>query len=185
MRRLTLLLLCLSLLTACKGEESALSQANVFRGQLLSQGGCSFTARIQADYEQEIHDFTLACHGSAQGDMTLEVLAPESISGITATVGSGSGKLSYEGLSLGFPLMAQGQISPVSAPAEVLSCWLEAFILSAGDQGGFYRASYEKKLCNNALLVDTYFENGIPISADLWYNSTKILHMDILEFSYT
>ena len=185
MRRLTLLLLCLCFLTACKGEESALSRANVFRAELLSKGGCSFTAKIQADYEQEIYDFTLACHGNSQGDMTLEVLAPETIAGITATVDAVSGKLSYEGLALGFPLMAQGQISPVSAPAQLLRCWLEAFVLSAGDQGELYRASFEKKLSNNVLLADTYFENGIPISADLWYNNTKILHMDILDFSYT
>ncbi len=185
MRRLTLLLLSLCFLTACKGEESILSRANVFRSELLSHESCSFVAKIQADSGQEIHDFTLSCIGDAQGGITLQVLEPETIAGICATVDGSSGKLSYEGLSLGFPLMAQGQISPVSAPAVLLECWRECFILSAGEQESLYRASYEKKMLNDVLLVDTYFENGIPISADLWYNKSKILHMDILDFSYT
>ena len=184
MRRFLTLLLCLCFLTACKGEESALSQANIFRGDLLSKGGCSFTVDIQADYGQGIHSFTLACNSTAEGTMNLEVLAPETIAGICATVDGPSGKLRYEGLSLAFGLQAEEGISPVAAPGITVDCWLSEFILSAGREEDRYRATYEKKISDTVLLLDTYFENGIPISADLCYNNMKIIHMEIRDFTF-
>lgn len=139
---------------------------------------------IQADYGQGIHCFTVACEGDGEGKLRLELTAPETISGICATVKGETGELSYEGLSLGFGLLAEGRISPVAAPAIALDCWLSEFVLSAGTEGELYRASYEKKISEKALLLDTYFENGIPIFADMCYNNKKIIHMEISDFAY-
>lgn len=184
MRRLTLLLLCLCFLTACKGEESALSQANLFRAELLSNGGCAFTVDIQADFGQGIHSFTVECDSTSEGVLTMEVLSPETIAGICATVEGDTGKLQYEGLSLTFGMLADDTISPVSAPGILADCWLSEFVLSAGKEGERYRASYEKKISGKVLLLDTYFENGVPISAEICYNNMRIIHMEIRDFSY-
>ena len=58
------------------------------------------------------------------------------------------------------------------------------FILSAGMDGNIYRASYEKKINDKVILIDTYFEKDIPISADLCYNGYTVMHMNITNFSF-
>ena len=184
MRRLTLLIICLCFLTSCKGEESALAQANLFRAELLSKGGCAFTVDIQADFGQGIHSFSVACDSDARGVVTMEVLSPETIAGICATVDGDTGKLQYDGLSLTFGMLAHDSISPVSAPGLLADCWMSEFVLSAGTEGECYRASYEKKISDKVLLLDTYFENGVPISAEICYNNMKIIHMEISDFCY-
>ncbi len=184
MRRILSLILLLALLTGCKGEESLLTQAIAFRGQLISAGGCSFCAEITADYEQEVQTFTLECDANEEGEITFRVLAPDSIADISGHMEGGEGKVTYDGLQLAFPLLVYDRISPVSAPALVVTCWLKEFILSAGSSQENYRVTYEKKIQEKVLLIDTYFEKDIPISAELCYNGYRIINMKITEFSY-
>jgi hypothetical protein len=182
LKRLAALLLCLLLLCGCKGEESALSEALRFRGKLLSSDGCSFRAKILADYGEGVQIFTVDCITDREGQLDLTLREPETLADITAQIRGDSGKITFDGLSLGFPLLAEGLISPVAAPGILVNCWLQEFILSAGTEAERYRASYEKKISNKTLLLDTYFENGIPISADLCYNDSRIVSMEISDF---
>ena len=94
------------------------------------------------------------------------------------------GTVTYEGLQLAFPLMVYDRISPVSAPALVVGCWLREFMLSAGFSDGIYRVTYEKKIQEKDLLIDTYFEKDIPISAELCYNGYRIINLKISDFSF-
>lgn len=161
-----------------------MSDAITFRGKLLSAGGCSFTAQILADYGDTVHSFTVDCEGDAEGNLSLRVTAPETIAGIEAKLSEDGGEITYEGLALGFGLLAGEQISPAAAPGLALGCWCREFILSAGREAERYRASYEKKISNKVLLIDTYFENGIPISAELCYNDSRIISMQISQFRF-
>ncbi len=172
------------MLTGCKGEESLLSQGIAFRGELLSAGGCRFRGEITADYGQEIRTFTLDCVADQEGNVTFCVLAPDTIADITGYIEGDEGMVTYDGLQLAFPLLVYDRISPVSAPGLIVQCWLKEFILSAGMSQDIYRATYEKKIQENVLLIDTYFEKDIPISAELCYNGSRIIEMKITEFSY-
>ncbi len=160
-----------------------LSQAITFRGQILSAGGCSFCAEITADYGQEVHTFKLACDSDADGKVTFRVMEPDSIAEITGHMEGEEGAVTYDGLQLAFPLFVYDRVSPVAAPAIVVNCWLKAFILSAGASDGEYRVTYEKKIDEKVLLIDTYFEKNIPISADVCYNGSRIISLKISEFS--
>ncbi len=161
-----------------------MAQAIEFRGELISQGGCSFRAQITADYGQEVQNFTLDCDVDEEGTVSFYVVEPDTIEGITGSVEGESGMVTYDGLQLAFPLMINDQISPVSAPALTVSCWMKEFILSAGLFEDLYRVSYEKKINNKDLLIDTYFEKDIPISAELCYNGYRIINIKIMDFSF-
>ena len=161
-----------------------MERAIAFRGKLISGGGCSFRAQITADYGQEVQHFTLECEADGEGRITFSVSEPSTVEGITGVMEGEEGTITYDGLQLAFPLMVYGQISPVSAPALLVSSWLKEFILSAGMDENTYRATYEKKINEKVLLIDTYFEKDIPISAELCYNGYKVVHMNITNFSF-
>ena len=161
-----------------------MDRAIAFRGRLISGGGCSFRAQITADYGQEVQHFALECEADEDGQISFSVIEPSTVEGITGVVQGDEGTITYDGLQLVFPLMVYGQISPVSAPALLASSWVKEFILSAGMDGNIYRASYEKKINDKVILIDTYFEKDIPISADLCYNGYTVMHMNITNFSF-
>lgn len=176
--------LALVCLTGCKGGESLLARGVTFRNQLISAGGCSFRALITADYGQEVQTFTLDCDADGEGMVSFCVVEPETIRDITGMVRGDEGTVTYDGLQLAFPLMVYDQISPVSAPALTVSCWLREFILSAGAFNQEYRVTYEKKIQEKVLLIDTYFEKDIPISAELCYNGYRIIHIQFTDFLF-
>ena len=161
-----------------------MAQAVEFRGELISRGGCSFRAQITADYGQEVQHFTLDCRADGEGEVSFCVTEPETIEGITGSVEGETGIVTYDGLQLAFPLMVHDRISPVSAPALTVACWVKEFILSAGLSEELYRVSYEKKINGKDVLIDTYFEKNIPISAELCYNGYGIINITIADFSF-
>ena len=85
------------------------------RQRVLKADHLQFQAEITADYGDTLSVFTLDCQASSQGDVTFQVLAPESIAGIAGTIQAGKGALTFDGTALFFPLLADGQLSPVSA----------------------------------------------------------------------
>lgn len=172
------------LLTGCKGEESLLERGITFRSQLITAGGCSFRAHITADYGQEVQNFTLDCNADGEGNVSFCVIEPDTIADITGRMEGEEGNVTYDGLQLAFPLLIYDQISPVSAPALVVRCWLKEFILSAGISDQVCRLTYEKKIQDKDLLIDTYFEKDIPISAELCYNGFRVMNIKITDFSF-
>ena len=184
MRRILSLCLICFILTGCKGEENLLERGITFRSELVASGGCRFRAHITADYGQEVQNFTLDCESDGDGIVTFCVVEPETISDITGTMEGEKGIVTYDGLQLVYPLLVYERLSPVSAPALIVRCWLKEFILSAGYDGTLYRITYEKKIQEKDLLIDTYFEKDIPISAELCYNGYRILNVQITDFSF-
>ena len=155
-----------------------------FRRELIAAGGCRFRAQITADYGQEIQSFTLDCEADGEGVVSFCVVEPDTISDITGAMEGDEGTVTYDGLQLAFPLLVYERISPVSAPAMIVSCWQKEYILSAGYDDTLYRITYEKKIQGKDLLIDTYFEKDIPISAELCYNGHRILNVQITDFSF-
>ncbi len=155
-----------------------------FRSRLVSAGGCTFRAEIVADYGQEVQNFTLDCQADGEGKISFCVVAPETIADITGVMEGEEGTVTYDGLQLAFPLMAYDRLSPVSAPAIVVDCWLREYMLSAGISHEVYRVTFEKKIREKVLLIDTYFEKDIPISAELCYNGNRIINLKISDFAF-
>lgn len=174
------LVLVLALLfTGCG---SAKDPGMELRQQLL-EGSCAFEAEITADYGDTLSQFTLSCQGDDRGNVTFSVLSPESIQGITGTVAAGKGALTFDGTALSFPLLADGQLSPVSAPWLLLRVLRGGNLLSQGTEGRLTRLTYRDGYREEDLLADIWLtEEGLPTRAEFLHRGRKILSINLTSF---
>lgn len=189
MRRCLIAILVSSLvfLSACakSGQNDELQSAMDFRAKLLNSGGAAFVADVTADYGDEVYSFTLDCVYSADGMTEITVTAPDTLSGIRAQIENDTGKLSFGDTELSFGTLANGLVTPLSAPAVLGRCWQNAYISCAGKEEKNLRVSYSDGYEANQLLADTWFSaKMIPIYAELCYNDTCILKLTISDFDF-
>lgn len=183
MRRFAAVLILIGMfLAGCTAQKDTLSPAIGFRAS-LARGGCSFHAVVQADLGETAVRFAMNCNVTPDGALTLSVTEPETLAGITARVAAQSGKLTYDGMAMDFGLLANGNVIPAAAPAIVADCWLRQYISSAGQEEERYRVTYERGFDEKKLFVDTWFENEIPICAEVCYNGQRILKLQITDFT--
>ena len=100
-----------------------MDDALAFRSALVGAGGCSFLGEITADYGDEAYTFTAACTTDDTGALSFSLTAPETIAGISGTVQSRGGKLTFDSTALAFGLLADGKVSPATAPYVVAESW--------------------------------------------------------------
>ena len=181
-RFLALLLLTVLLLSGCAGAGDVLAPAIEFRAALVQAGGCSFTAEVTADDGEAVETFTLDCTVDETGAVHFEVVQPQTLAGITATVSADGGTITYDGMAMDFGLFANGNVIPAAAPALVVCCWRQEYLAAAGTDETGYRATYEKDFDEKRLVVDSWFENGIPICAEVCYNNQRILKLTLSDF---
>lgn len=182
MKRLGWLLILL-VLTGCAGAASGIERGMALRSRLLQADGCSFDAEVTADYGDKLYMFSLTCEADASGTIAFTVTEPESIAGITGTVGKEGGRLTFEDTALQFDLMADDQISPVSAPWVFLKTLRSGYLTSACEEDGFLRLTVDDSYEDDALQLDIWLEDGdIPIRAEMLYDDRRIVSMDVKSF---
>lgn len=169
-------------LSGCGRGEAEINQVLQLRGQ-LEHTPCSFIALVTADYGDAIYQFTLDCSYTERGDLQFHVLAPETISGICGQVAAEGGKLQFDDIFLGFSLLADGQISPVSAPWVMMRALTAGYITSVGMDGQFLRATIQDSYAADALTVDFWLEDNLtPVQADIIWKDRRILSVQIKDF---
>lgn len=183
MRRFFAVLTLCALLFGCAGEKDVLEPSIAFRAALLQAGGCSFRAKIEADFGSQIERFAADCDFSTDGTALLTLTEPETLAGLTATVTERGGKITYDGMSVDFGLLANGNVNPAAAPALTALSWSGEYISAAGWEEELYRVTYEKDFAQKRLQIDTYFKNDLPILAEVCYNNQRILKLEISDFS--
>ena len=154
-------MLC-ALLSGCASEESVLEPAIKFRADLLQAGGCSFRAKIEADFGDRVELFAVDCD----------------------YVTDGGGMITYDGMAVEFGLLANGNVIPAAAPALTALCWSGEYIAAAGTEENAYRVTYEKDYGDKRLQIDTYFKNDLPFFAEVCYNHQRILKLDLSDYSF-
>lgn len=181
MKRILCLVFVL-LLSGCGRKDDALDKALAMR-QRLQGAACTFECTVTADYGEKIHVFSMRCAADLSGDMTFEVVSPESISGITGVVSNDKGKLTFDDKALAFELLADGQFSPVSAP------WILIRTLRGGYLTSCTETDYGMLLCiddsydSDPLRLDVRMDkDGNPISAEILWQGRRILSMEIENF---
>lgn len=179
MRKATLLLLLL-LFSGCASKET--DPGLTLRQSLLEAPGCCFQAEITADYGDTLSRFTLDCNGDAQGGIRFRVTAPESVSGITGTLSAGKGALTFDETLLSFPLLADGELSPISAPWVVLRALRSGYLTSWGQDGTLIYLTINDSFRDDALQVDIWLDELTPIRAEILHKGRKILSINLLDF---
>ncbi len=181
--KITLILLCLALvLTGCAAADDTLDRAMALRASLLARGA-SFDADITADYGDRVHTFSMACTVTDQGEMTFTVTAPESISGVSGKVSATGGKLTFDGHVLAFGLMADGLISPVSAPWVLVKTLRSGYLTACTREGELLRLTIDDSYAEDALHLDIWLGAGdMPVSADIMWQGRRLLSISIKNF---
>lgn len=183
MKRIPALFLVLLLLSGCANARNQIDRALGLRTRLLQGEGCSFTAGITADYGDQLHTFTLSCQADRQGNLAFTVLEPETIAGITGNISSEGGKLTFDDTALEFPLLADGQVAPISAPWLLLKSLRGGYLTGAGDEEDLLRLAVDDSYEEDALHLDIWLDaEDRPVQADILYDGRRILSLTIADF---
>ena len=172
----------LLVLSGCEGKEAELDRAMALRTKLLT-ASVSFDAQITADYGDQTQTFSVYCEGDSRGNLGFRVTAPETIADITGRIEAGEGKLTFRDTILAFPLLAEGQLSPVSAPWIFYTTLRSGYLTSAGMEDDLLRLTIDDSYEEGALTLDIWLDSqNNPVRAEILYDGRRILTLNIQNF---
>lgn len=185
MKRVAAILLLMTLLLlGCSEENDELQRGLALREKLL-KNDCSFTARITAVYGDLSYTFTVACTAAAGGDMQFSVEEPETIAGITGSLSGNGGRLTFDDEALAFSMLADGEVSPVSAPWLLMKTLRAGYIRSCCSDDSGLRLSIDDSYEANALRLDIWLgESDLPIFAEVLWQGRRVLSIQIENFIF-
>lgn len=176
-------MLVLCFLTGCSGAAKEIERGMALRSKLLKATSCTFDAEITADYGDKLYQFSMACQGDAQGNITFTVTAPETIAGITGKIAQSEGQLTFDDAALQFDLMADGQVTPVSAPWILLKTLRSGCLTAAGVEGDLLRLTIDDSYEDDALRLDIWLDaENIPVRGEILYDGRRILSLSVTNF---
>ena len=115
--------------------------------------------------------------------MTFTVKEPESIAGITGSVSAQGGKLTFDDTALAFDLLAEGQVTPVTAPWLLVKTLRGGYVTSCGMEEEKLRVSIDDSYREDALRLDIWFDNNnVPNHAEILWANRRILSLEITSF---
>ena len=153
------------------------------RASLLGCLGCGFDVTITADYGDEVHQFAMSCQSGGWGDLQFTVTQPESIAGITGTISSGEGKLTFDDVALQFPLLADEQVTPVSGPWILMKTLLGGYLTAANEEEDLLHLTINDSYEEDALQMEIWLNaDDLPINAEILYDGRRIVTMAVENF---
>lgn len=184
MKRMAVVLCVLLLLTGCSGTEESLDRAMALRAKLLAASDCSFDAVITADYGDITYTFSMSCSVDQQGNLRFSVVNPQTISGISGVVAATGGKLTFDDKILTFGLMADGLVTPVSAPWILMKTLRSGYLTSCGREGEYLRLSIDDSYADDALHLDIWLGEGdLPIRGEILWQGRRLLSVQVENFT--
>ena len=182
MKKLAALMLMLAILTGCTKTKDMLDKAMTLRADLLACESCTFDAAITADYGDEIHTFGMQCMGDNDGNLEFAVTAPEPIAGITGIISAGEGKLTFDDQGVAFPLLAEGQVIPISGPWILMKTLMGGYVTACNEEEGLIHLMVNDSYADDALELEIWLDGKTPVQAEVGYDGRRILTMDIENF---
>ena len=183
MKRVTALFFCLVLLTGCTGKRDELDRAMKLRANLLGCLGCTFDVTIVADYGDQLHEFAMNCQTGGRGNVEFTVTKPESIAGITGTISSGEGKLTFDDVALHFPLLADDQVTPVSGPWILIKTLLGGYLTAANEEDDLLHLTINDSYEEDALQMEIWLNaENAPVCGEILYDGRRIITMTVENF---
>lgn len=172
------------LLTGCKSTNSGVDRAVALRNQLAECNGCTFSAKITADYGENIYTFSMDCTVDKEGNLTFTVTEPTTISGITGTISTSGGKITFDDKALAFQMMADGQITPVSAPWLFIKTLRSGYLKGCSDEENGYQISIDDSYEEEALHLNIWVEGNTPKFGEIFWNNRRVLTITVENFTY-
>lgn len=172
------------LLSGCGETDKSMEQAMAVR-ERLQGSGCSFDAEITADYGDRLYMFVMRCAADSQGNLSFTVTEPESIRGITGSITDAGGSLTFDDQVLAFETLADGYISPVSAPWHLLRSLRSGYLRSAGDSETGSKLILDDTYETDSLQVDVWLDHDQnPVAAEFLWQGRRVLSLTVKNFIY-
>ena len=183
MKRIVALLLIMLLLTGCSLGEDQLDRAIALRSKLL-QSSVTFDVEMTADYGDKTYTFAMACEADKMGNLKFRVTKPDTIAGITGTVSKGNGNLTFDDQVLGFDMLAERLISPVSGPWVFLATLRSGYLTSCGNEGDGLRIAIDDSYAEKALHLDIWLDQqDLPKYCEIFWQGRRLLSMTVKNFT--
>ena len=184
MGKFVVLCLLFVLLSGCDRSPEEMETAMELRTKLLQASGCSFDAKITADYGDKLHTFSMTCQADSNGKIVFTVTEPDTISGMIGTLSSKGGEITFADTALHFELLAEDQLSPVSAPWILMQTLRSGYLASACREEGGIRLSVDDSYEEDPLRLDIWLNSqDMPTHADILYDGRRILSLDVENFA--
>lgn len=183
MKKLAGALCLVVILSGCGSENKELDKGMALRSKVLSAESVSFDVQITADYGDKVHNFAMACQGDSLGNLTFSVTEPETIAGITGRIDQKGGNLTFDDTALYFDLMADDQLSPVSAPWILLKTLRSGYLTSACTEEEKTRLTIDDSYEDDALTLDIWLDGSdLPERSEILHRGRRILSLKITSF---
>ena len=178
------ILVVILFLFGCSKENSEMGRGLAFREKLLQSSGCSFEAEITADFGDKLYTFLLNCQGNADGSLSFSVQKPDTISGISGILSAEVGKITFEeDRAVAFPMLADGEITPVGAPWVLYNALRCGYILACGKEGDLLRLTINDSYEEEAMQVDVWLdEQDCLVSAEIFCDGRRIVSIQVMNF---
>ena len=155
------------------------------RERLLQSKGCRFEVVITADYGDRIYSFTMNCITDCDGNVSFTVSEPESIAGISGIIDSEGGKLTFDDKLLAFPLLADDQLTPVSAPWLMMRTIRSGYISAGGEDGDQYKIQMDDSYEEDPLRLEVWLnQDNTPVHCDFIWKNRRFLSAKINNFVF-
>ena len=175
------ILLCLS---GCKDTKESLDKAIALRNRILNSGGCSFCATVTADYGEQIYVFRMDCQTDKDGNLTFTVKEPATIAGITGRITGTGGAITFDDKVLAFKTIADGQVTPVTAPWLLMKTLRSGYLKDASQTQQGFEISIDDSYAEESLQLLVQAEKELPVSAEIFWKSRRVLTLRIEEFAF-
>ena len=154
----------------------------MLRNKIANANGCAFTAVITADYSDVIYTFKMICKTDNTDDLTFEVIEPESIQGITGYISKENGKLTFDDKVLLFATIAEGRLTPVSAPWVFMNALLGGYISGCTTESEDMLVYISDSYAENALKLTVRIAEGLPAYAEIFWNDQRVVTLVVEDF---
>ncbi len=192
LRMITLLLTLTLLLSACAPKLDQEETADMLK-KFTEVTGYSFTGTLRTDYGDRVIDFDVSYEHDNQTGGTLEVIGPELIKGIKATIPLGDTiKIEYDGLILEAGELPGTGLSPLETVPFFISQWQEGYITSTSveklEGEKTVRVDFSKQTTDTqgnplkSITVSSWFLDGKPKLAELDVEGRQIVRFTIDSF---
>lgn len=184
MKRVLAVAMIVLTLCGCSGTSSELNRALKLRESILKADECTFSATITADYGDKFYIFKMDCKSDADGNIAFTVTEPESISGISGSLTETQGNLTFDDQVLVFQTLADGQVSPVSAPWLLIHTLRSGYIRSCGKDGQGVMIQIDDSYSEDALRLHIWTEqDDKPVRGEIFWQGRRIVTVDVENFT--
>ena len=178
-------ILCVAIiLCGCGNASDSLKDGMELRRQILESSGCSFHSTITADYGEKIYVFEMDCKTDKEGTLQFTVTSPDTIAGITGKISNEGGAITFDDKVLAFQTIADGQLTPVTAPWMLMKTLRSGYIRDSAKTDVGFEISVDDSYEEDALRLNVLVKNGMPAEGEIFWQGRRILTVAVDDFAF-